>query len=143
MSSGQSGRKAARLDLTNSGLGRDAQTHDPSPLGNAAVAHESKLFEQAFWAGMQVRATLRVTPGHLLRVGLDQASTCLLYSGQRRRNSGACHAFTAVPGASEQAPDPPVRQLRQLLLIGLGILDGGHSLAGGPYWHQPTHWPPR
>jgi hypothetical protein len=75
---------------------------------------------------MQVCATLRVTSGHLLRVGLDQAPTSLLYSGQRRRNSGACQAFTAVPGASEQAPDPPIRQLRQLLLIGLGILDGGH-----------------
>ncbi len=68
-------------------LGGESKTHDPAPLGNAAVADESELFEQAFWPGMQVGATLRVTSIHPLRVGLDQAPTSLLYIGQRRRET--------------------------------------------------------
>ena len=43
-------------------LGGDAQTHDPAPLGDAAVADESELFEQALWPGMQVGAALLATP---------------------------------------------------------------------------------
>ena len=61
-------------------LGGDAQTHDPAPLGDATVADESELFEQALWPGMQVGATLRVTSSHLLGVGLDQASASMRLS---------------------------------------------------------------
>src|SRR5215470_2956713 len=89
----------------------DAQTHDPAPLGDATVADESELFEQALWPGMQVGATLRVTSSHLLGVGLDQASASMRYRGQRRPNPGPRHAVAAGSRAGEQAADPPVRQL--------------------------------
>src|ERR1700722_8565444 len=107
-------------------LGGDAQTHHPAPLGDATVADESELFEQAFWPSMQVGATLRVTSSHLLRVGLDQASASLGYRGQHRGNSGPRHAFAAEPGAGKQAADPPVGQLGETLFIGPGVLDASH-----------------
>ena len=91
-------------------LGGDAKTHDPAPLGDATVADESELFEQALWPSMQVGAALRVTSIHLLWVGLDQASASMCYRGQHRGNSGPGHAFAAGSGAGEQAADPPVRQ---------------------------------
>ena len=90
-------------------LGGDAQAHDPAPLGNATVADESELFEQALWPGVQVGATLRVTSSNLLGVGLDQASASMRYRGQHRGNSGPRHAFAAGSGTGEQAADPPVR----------------------------------
>ena len=90
------------------------QAHDPAPLGDSAITDESELFEQAFWPGVQVGAALRVTPGNLLGIGLDQAPAQLRYRSQRRGNSGPRHTVAAVPGASEQAADPPVRQLNQV-----------------------------
>jgi RimJ/RimL family protein N-acetyltransferase len=107
-------------------LGGDAKTHDPAPLGDAAVADESELFEQVLWPGVQVGATLRVTVFDLLGVGLDQASASISYRGQRRGNSGPGHAFAAGTGTGEQAADPPVRQLAQALFIGLGVVDLRH-----------------
>src|SRR5215475_12536585 len=107
-------------------LGGDAQTHDPAPLGDATVADESELFEQALWPGMQVGATLRVTSSDLLGVGLDQASASIRDRGKHRGNCGPRHAFAPGSGAGEQAADPPVRQLGQALFIGLGVLDGSH-----------------
>src|SRR5258708_33352120 len=89
----------------------DAKTHDPAPLGDATVADESELFEQALWPGMQVGATLRVTSIHLLGIGLDQASVSMRYRIQRCGNSGPRHAFAAGSGAGGQAAEPPGRQL--------------------------------
>ena len=91
--------------------GGDAKAHNPAPLGDATVADESELFEQALWPGLQVGATLRVTSIHLLGVGLDQASASMRYRGQYRGNSGPRHAFAPGPGTGEQAADPPVGQL--------------------------------
>src|SRR5580658_10127745 len=75
---------------------------------------------------MQVGATLRGTAVDLLRIGLDQAAASIRYRGQRRRNSGPCHASPTVPGTGKQAANPPVRQLDEPLLIDLPVLDGSH-----------------
>src|SRR5258708_28805890 len=89
-------------------LGGDAKTHDPAPLGDATVADESELFEQALWPGMQVGATLRVTSNHLLGAGLDQASASMPSRGQRRGNSAPRHPVAAGLLAAEPPADPPV-----------------------------------
>src|SRR5258708_8199298 len=107
-------------------LGGDAKTHDPAPLGDATVADESELFEQALWPGMQVGATLRVTSIHLLGIGLDQASASMRYRIQRCGNSGPRHAFAAGSRAGEQAAEPPGRPLGQTLFVSLGVLYGSH-----------------
>jgi len=89
-------------------VGRDAQPHDPSPLGNAAVTDESELFEQVLRPGVQVGATLRSAVGHLLGVGLDQAPARLPDGVQGGREAGPGHTLTAGSGPGEHAPDPPV-----------------------------------
>ena len=80
------------------------QAHHPAPLGDPAITDESELFEQAFRPGVQVGAALRVPPGNLLGIGLDQAPAQLCYRSQRCRNSGPRHTVAAVPGAMNRHP---------------------------------------
>ena len=58
---------------------------------------------------------LRITPFDLFGVGLDEATASLLDGGESGTEASPCDPMTTVPTAGEDAADPPVRGLAQLL----------------------------
>src|SRR5690348_589447 len=123
---GDQGTRSRRLGEPLLFRAWDSHAHDPAPLGDAAVTDEPELLEQALRSGMQVGAALWATPVQLLRVGLDHAAACLPDRAQCRRESRPRHTLATVPAAGEDAADPPVGQVHQLLLIRRGVLDRGN-----------------
>ena len=91
------------------------QAHHPAPLGDLTVAGEAELLEQGLRAGVEVRAALRVAALDLLGVGLDEPATGRPDGVQRAGDRSPGDTLAAVPLAGEDAADPPVRQLDELL----------------------------
>src|SRR5580698_4485864 len=80
---------------------------------------------------MQIGATLRRPLLGLLRIGLYDAAAGPLDLVECRRDRSGSDAPAAVLRVGEDAADPPVRQLGQVLFVGLAVVDGSH-LGGRP-----------
>jgi hypothetical protein len=110
--------------------GADAATHHPAPLGDPAVTGEAQLLEQVLRAGMEVGPTLRLAAIDLLGVGLYEATTGRSDCRQCASNSDSGNPVATMTLPGEDAADPPVRELDELLVVGLDVVDRRELIRG-------------
>ena len=101
----------------------NAQPHHPAPLSYLAVSLEAELLEQVGRSCVVVGTALRVTPFDLFRVSLDQPTASLLDGDESGAEASSCNPMATVPAAGEDAADPPVRRLAQILGVGVRVPD--------------------
>ncbi len=101
----------------------DSQPHHPPPLRYLPVSLEAELLEQVGRARMEIGTALRDAPLDLLGVGLDEPASSIVDGGQRGAEGRTDNPTAPVPASSEDATDPPVGQLAQVLGIGFRVVD--------------------
>src|ERR1700722_6329715 len=72
---------------------------------------------------MKVGTTLRGALLDLLGVGLDEPTPGVVDGGYSRAERGARHPTASMAASGEDAPDPPVGHLAQVLRIGFRVVD--------------------
>src|SRR6202042_1360500 len=101
----------------------DSQPHHPPPLRYLPVPLEAELLEQVGRAGMEIGTALRGAPLDLLGVGLDEPTASIVDGGQHGAKSRPRNPTASVPASSEDATDPPVGHLAQVLGISFRVVD--------------------
>ena len=94
------------------------------------VTDEAELLVERLRAGVQVGAALRLPVDDLLRIGLDHSPAGRGDLSEHGRHRGPRDALPAVLAAGEDAADPPLRQGREVRLVGRGVLDAGELVGG-------------